>query len=259
MLFFLLLPFTLTASPFLVILTDAKGLDYTSCSTLLETMAKHPRDGGKNGDAGHAWIYLFTDDGEIEGGHSSELGSFYPPYFEGVLHLAALGDPNPARYLWRSRRDGYFEEGSGGHLPTYAALFPLTKEQADAILIWFACYDFTTYSLVKSQCTTFVKEAAALAGIALDPYHTIAIDRYCRIGRQIVPLRGDDKYGSITLATPDALEMALKEQVAAGMGKDVTLFWQKRERPSFFQRLFNDLQTVLLFPKRLYRLSLFNH
>src|SRR5262245_4920764 len=63
---------------FLVICVDACRLDYTSCKELVRTIAKHPANGSKNGDVGHAWIYLRGWlDGEwieIEGGHSGELG-----------------------------------------------------------------------------------------------------------------------------------------------------------------------------------------
>jgi hypothetical protein len=63
---------------FLVILVDAKYLDYSSPEALLSTIAKH-QDGTTERDIGHAWIVLNgIKEGKlgvvIEGGHSGELG-----------------------------------------------------------------------------------------------------------------------------------------------------------------------------------------
>ena len=47
---------------FVVFLVNARGLDYTDTLKFLKTVAKHPRDGSKNGDVGHAWVYLKGDE-----------------------------------------------------------------------------------------------------------------------------------------------------------------------------------------------------
>ena len=83
--------------------------------------SKHPSDGSKNGDVGHAWIYLQGNvNGEsivIEGGHSGELGICQPKYFDGIMNYVEYGyadsscgemcclrnEPNPVKYLWASQ------------------------------------------------------------------------------------------------------------------------------------------------------------
>src|SRR5262249_3565265 len=89
---------------FLVILVDARHLDYTQNRSLLKTLCKHPSDWSKNGDVGHAWIYLQgTFENRVvvlEGGHSGECGYIQAKYFEGVMDYAEAGDDNPVRYLW---------------------------------------------------------------------------------------------------------------------------------------------------------------
>ena len=40
---------------FLVILVDAKGIDYSTAQTFLQTMHKHPRGNKQDRSAGHAW------------------------------------------------------------------------------------------------------------------------------------------------------------------------------------------------------------
>ena len=83
------------ADNYLVLLVNARHLDYTNGASLIRTVAKHPSDGTKNGDVGHAWIMLHgIVDGRhvhIEGGHSGELGRCQPRYFEGVAKYAAEG------------------------------------------------------------------------------------------------------------------------------------------------------------------------
>src|ERR1700722_1522792 len=43
---------------FLVLLTDARHLDYSHCRFLLASIAKNPLNGSKEGSTGHAWVYL---------------------------------------------------------------------------------------------------------------------------------------------------------------------------------------------------------
>ncbi|MFQ5730011.1 MAG: hypothetical protein ACE5GN_06590, partial [Waddliaceae bacterium] len=43
---------------YLILAVDARHLDYSNGKELLRTMVKHPSDGSKNSDVGHAWILL---------------------------------------------------------------------------------------------------------------------------------------------------------------------------------------------------------
>src|SRR4051812_46329911 len=84
-----------TPSFYLVFLVSAHHLDYSCSYRFCRTLAKHPRDGSKNGDVGHAWIYLYGKRGGeeiiVEGGHSGELGLLQPRYLDGVMNYVDYG------------------------------------------------------------------------------------------------------------------------------------------------------------------------
>lgn len=151
---------------FLVVLAEARHLDYGDNACMLKTMAKHPSDGSKNGDVGHVWVYVEGwKDGErvyIEGGQSGDTGCQRPTYMWGIIEGALRGDPNPARYLWESFSDGFFQPGSGQHTPTYAAKIDLTQEQFDRIVAFICDYDYKEYSIRGKQCCSFAVQAASL-------------------------------------------------------------------------------------------------
>lgn len=219
---FLLLTATLVASkePYVVFLVNARKLDYSSFKSLLKTIAKHPSDWSKNGDVGHAWIYLEGDE-VIEGGHSGELGIDQPRYMDGVLDNIALGSKNPISYLWCSQCDGFFQKGNGGHRPTTAAKLILNPAQYEAIQRFIQNYPYQNYSLTSHQCCTFVQQIAALADIHLEDKVTV----------QIHPtLWEDPAYASLTFASPDRLEVSLRDQIKKGTMKDV-LRWYRRVKP----------------------------
>lgn len=62
----------------LILLVNARHLDYRTAASCLKTTAKHPSDGSKNGDVGHAWIVLKGPEGEIEGGQSGRQAAINP-------------------------------------------------------------------------------------------------------------------------------------------------------------------------------------
>lgn len=207
------------SEPSLTLFVTARHLDYSGFKELLQTMAKHPSDGSKNGDVGHAWIRL---EGEIEGrriclegGHSAETGRCQPKYLEGIAERIEKGEPNPIEYLWSAQKDGFFQRGSGGHTPTYAVRRRLTKEQFLSILSYIRPehYDYRNYSLVTSQCASFVANVAEIAGLDLDISVTISIPRYVRYAGKQVELWNDPVYASLTVASPDVLEKSLKRAV----------------------------------------------
>ena len=164
---------------------DAPHLDFTDCRSFIRTVAKHPQDGGKSGDVGHAWIYLrgIVNGQELvlEGGHSGETGRIQARYLDGIMNNIDFGfptppshtfharyEPNPVSYLWAVQNDGFFQSGSGGHQPTFALKVPLTPDQFWNILHFIEQYEFSNYSLQGRQCTSFVVEAAALASLQLE-------------------------------------------------------------------------------------------
>ncbi|HEY4832538.1 MAG TPA: hypothetical protein VIH61_08280, partial [Waddliaceae bacterium] len=236
---------SISPSPyFLIILVDARHLDYSDGCCLLRTLVKHPNGGSKNSDVGHAWIYLqgIIDGNSVvlEGGHSGELGIYQPRYFEGIMNYFEYGyanpislqrqcpgyEPDPVKYLWEVQKDGFFQKGSGGHCPTFAVKFHISESQFMNILRFIEAYDFSQFSLVGNQCCTFAAQIAELGGIALSHTITVPIQQKISMGRDCITLWNDSAYSAITLSSPDILEKSLIETVQAGNG-EYALEWYK--------------------------------
>lgn len=237
---------------FLVILVDAPHLDYSDCRRLLKSVVKHPRNGCKNGDVGHAWIYLHGEGLCLEGGHSGELGVVQPKYFDGVMDRIDRGDPNPAKYLWAIQRDGFFQHGTGGHRATYAVKVDITTEQCREILKFIESYPFPEYAIAGNQCSTFVAQVAALAGLELECEVTIPIDQQIRIGKCTYTLWTDPKYSSLTISSPDILEKSLQQAVEEGKVE----YFPVRYVPRPKKGLSNLCISIKRFPGRYRRLQL---
>lgn len=233
---------------FLIILVSARRLDYFNSQSFLLTMAKHPSDGSLNGDVGHAWVYLQGKGECLEGGHSGELGIREPKYFDGIMDLAESGDPNPIRYLGKTLTDGFFQQGSGGHLPTYAVKVDLTKERYEAVREFIENYDYRHYSLARRQCVSFAAEAASLAGLDLEGQVAMRIDQFIRVGKCRIRLWKDSQYSMLAFDSPDMLEKSLMRTVREGRA-EYALDWYLANSPCC--RKYEDWMPT---PKRVGRL-----
>lgn len=273
-------PFYLSAQEtdhFLVILVAARGLDYSNGHNLFRTMAKHPSDGSKNGDVGHAWIYLRGvlngDAIYVEGGHSGELGCLRPKYFEGIINLYEYGycnptkgqmqnpryEPNPIKYLWASPKDGFFQQGSGGHTPTYAIKVNISPEQFSGILRYIHPhnYDYTNYSITEKQCSSFATDVAAIAGLYLEDKITMKISPHITICGETIRLWTDPYYSSITFSSPDALENSMKLAVQEGRAQEATK-WYKENYPKSNREIMQEwYESFSKLPERWSRAFLF--
>lgn len=217
---------------FLVFLVDAKHLDYTSTKTVIKSLQQ-------NADFGHAWIYLRgAINGllvELEGGHSGELGRSNPKYFDGVMNYIEYGnpngksrnqpirkEPNPIKYLWTTLHDGFYQEGAGGHKPTFAAKVDITQEQFDKILTFISPfnYSYSDYALTWHQCTSFVTQIASLIGIILSAEISIPISQNLKFGCATYQLWVDPQYAELTLFSPDVLEKSLIDLVQQNKAQD---------------------------------------
>lgn len=235
---------------FIVFLVDARHLDYTECPSLLRTIVKHPSDGSKNGDVGHAWIYLQgIVDGQhvcIEGGHSGELGSVQAKYFDGIMNYIEFGyanptdeqkcspryEPNPIQYLWATQSDGFFQQGSGNHTPTCAVKIDLTEEQFQRILTFIHPdnYFYGDYTLTHNQCTTFLAKVAAVINFPIDYEVTVTIPSHLKVGGDRYTLWTDPKYGSFTFSSPDIAERSLIHALQSGKGEDALSWYKQKHR-----------------------------
>ncbi|WP_284452573.1 hypothetical protein [Parachlamydia acanthamoebae] len=246
---------------FLVILVNARHLDYTDNRSFLRTLAKHPSDGSKNSDVGHAWICLRgIIDGEyveIEGGHTGETGLTQARYFDGMMDLVEKGSPNPVRYLWEMQHDGFFQNGSGGHHPTFAAKIDLTEEQFHTILTFIETYPYQDYAITKNQCSSFVAQVAALADWEIPCEVTLSIDPHLQIGPDLIPLWTDPRYAYLTISSPDMVEKSLMKAVATKQAQDARK-WYLCTHPQSSQAYFSQLiESIQLAPQRVQRLLLF--
>lgn len=216
-----------TESPYyLVFLVEARHLDYTDPASFLRTLAKHPSDGSKNGDVGHAWIYLKGEE-VLEGGQSGETGWYQPRYWEGVLDNIALGSRNPASYLFCNQCDGFFQEGNGGHWPTFAAKVNISKDEYEQINAFIASYPFQEYSLTERQCGSFVREIAHLVQIELQDEVSLAIPSTIWIREERCTLWEDERYSGLKFSSPDRIEMSLMQLVREGKGEAALPWYQK--------------------------------
>lgn len=205
---------SIVEAPFYVLfLVNARHLDYGSLPSFMKTCAKHPSDGSKNGDVGHAWVYLKSPNEVIEGGQSGETGLYQPRYLEGVLENADLGADNPVCYLWEPQCDGFFQRGAGGHRPTFAAKIDLTEQQYHIAKDYITSYDFSDYRLSEHQCTTFVKGLAESLGIELDDQVILYFPQELKILGRTYCLWKDEKFHKLTCGSPDKLEESLVELV----------------------------------------------
>lgn len=234
---------------FIILAVDARHLDYTNAASFLRTVAKHPSDGSKNSDFGHAWIYLKKYDEVFEGGHSAERGFLQPRYIEGVCLLAEKGDPSPGRYLWAEQKDGFCELGSGGHRPTFAAKVDLTDEQYEKVVAYITTYPFNHYAITGHSCASFVADIALLIGLSLDYQETLTLPSTV-MGMQ---LWKDPRYSQITLASPDRLEKSLINLVRRGQAEPARQWLVRHTQEKFLPRCKRTLEDLRLLPWRTWR------
>lgn len=225
---------------FLVILVDACHLDYTNTYQFFQSVAIHPGNGSMRSDLGHAWIYLQgkCKNGRkfvLEGGHSGEREASPVGYFDGIMNYNEWGyanpteeqmhhprdEPNPVKYLWTVREDGFFQKGSGGHSPTFAAKIPLSSQQFKSILSFIRpCnYPYQCYGLMRNQCCTFVAQVAALAGLSLETQMTMPIASSLYYRKVRVRLWENPCYSILTFSTPDIVEKSLMQAVKNGQAE----------------------------------------
>lgn len=197
----------------LTIAVNARHLDYSHFKALCRSIKCHP-------NVGHAWIRLkgIRKGTEVilEGGHSGELGISAPRYLDGVMDRIDQGHRNPISYLWATLQDGFFQTGSGGHQPTYAAQFDLTQAQFEKIWHFVNTYPYSAYSLTGNQCASFVAQVARLAGCPLEHQTTVRIGPVLFFRARRMCLWKDRCYSQITLSTPDVVERSLMEAVNKG-------------------------------------------
>jgi hypothetical protein len=214
--------FTGTEEYFLVVLVDARHLDYTSPSNYFCSLSQGLfLDQDPN--TGHAWIVLIgKEDGHpwvFEGGHTGEFGLYAPRYFDEVVRLSwDEHHPNPAYYLFTTLPDGTIQYGSGGHTPTFAAAFPLTEVGYCRVrrLLAQDGYDFSQWGIRGPNCIRFVHSCLAAIGVEVDCQETFVMPPSFRYKGEEVTLWSDPVYSKFDIETPELLEKRLWELTEEG-------------------------------------------
>jgi len=235
-------PFT-ESNYYVVFLVAASHLNYNDNKELFESLARH-NNALKKGQVGHSWIYLKGQrNGKsviFHGGHSVRSEMARPWYFDGVIDYIECGflnptdhqkknpryEANPVKYLWAELKVGFFQKGSGGRTPTYAAKVDLSKEQFEEILAFTdpKVYPYKYFSLVNRQCSSFLSRIASMAGLPLEHRVTVKIDPVFQAGSREYRLWTDPRYSKLTFSSPDILERSLMNAVKEGKAQ-YALHW----------------------------------
>lgn len=241
---------------YMVVLVNARRLDYSDQGSLIKTINKHPVDASKRGDIGHAWFLLHGKGETIEAGHASKEED--PGYFEQFMESQNNGHPNPIHHFWADRFDGLYHTGARGHSPTLAALIPLTQQQWRNIRAFVDphIYDYRRYNIVEHQCTTLVTSAAKMAGVQLDAWVTVDIAPDIYILFKKLRMWKDPYYSKLRFANPDRLEAALYGAIKAGKATNVTDWYRKQE--SAWLDVERVIEATTLFPLRFSRFLILN-
>lgn len=233
---------------YIVFLVTARHLNYWDTKELAKSLIRFSN--GK-GDIGHSWFYLKgIKDGRtfiLEGGQSWRVGKTQPDFFKGVRNYIQYGyanptntekrnpryEPNPVKYLWGERKSGFFQTGSGGFRPTFAAKVDLTKEKFDKILDYIdrRKYPFERFSIVGNQCSSFVARVASIAGLHLKHQVIVRVEPQLRVGNQQYRLWTDPRYSKIDFSTPDMIERSLMEAVERGEAEYALGWYLNRKSP----------------------------
>jgi hypothetical protein len=224
---------------FLVVLVNARHLDYSSFENFIQTLRWGPVF-PREPIIGHAWVILGEKkEGKtlyFEAGHTGELGGHVPRYLDEVMRRACMtNDPNPAKYFFTVLPDGQLEVGSGGHVPTFAIALPLTKEQVARIHRLFEPdgYDFSQWGLQGPQCVRFVRSCLAAVGVNIVCSETLHLPQKVVFqGTQRV-LWTDPVYSTLVVETPDLLEKRMWELVCRGEALTATQWYQKHWKKEY--------------------------
>jgi len=233
---------------FLVLLVQATGLDYQNHASLLRSLHKSQQKGGF---IGHSWVLLSgIEDGRrrvVEAGLSPKDADSMQ-FLGAVLDLAEYGyanpteaqknnpryEPDPISFLWKDHGNGHLQLAIDSWVrPTSAIKVDLTADQYRRITARLdpKLPSHKRFQLTGQQCSSFLAEIAALAGVNLKHQVTIPIPKEAQFNGRRVRLWSDPRYSSLTLSSPDVIEADFKRLVASGVAVNA-LTWYFAGAPS---------------------------
>jgi len=199
---------------YLYVLNEAANWDYSDTKSLLLSIWRRPW--------AHSWVILESPQERLEFGHTGDFGQTTPRYHEGVLQGIKDGDPNPIAYLWQTMADGQFQIGKPNRPPTFVWRMPITRQRHQLINQYVTQQKYDQFGLRSNNCTDFVVEAAALAGINLAHRIRLTLPPETEVWGQVGRVWTDPQYRILEYSTPDVLEVDLRQLARLGIGNDVT-------------------------------------
>ena len=199
---------------YLYILNEHANWDYGTASSLVFTIWMRPW--------AHSWLILEKPGDRLEFGHTGDLGITTPRYHEGVFQGIREGVPNPIAYLWRTMEDGHFQTGKPNRPPTFVWRMPITRRRYQLIHEYVMQRKYDQFGLRSDNCTNFVAEAAALAGINLIHRIHLTLPPETKVWGRTLRVWTDPQYRILEYGTPEVLDADLRQLARLGIGSDVT-------------------------------------
>lgn len=210
------------AGYYLYILNEAANWDYSETKSLLLSIWRRPW--------AHSWLILESPRERLEFGHTGDFGETTPRYHDGVYLGIKAGDPNPIAYLWRTMADGQFQTGKPNRPPTFVWRMPITRQRHQMIHDYVMQRTYDQFGLRSKNCTDFVIEAAALAGINLAHRIRLTLPPETEVWGRVGRVWTDPQYRILEYSTPDVLEVDLRQLARLGIGSDVTEWYLELAR-----------------------------
>lgn len=214
----------------LCILNEAANWDYSEASSLLFSIWQRPW--------AHSWLLLESPRGAMEFGHTGDLGITQPRYHDGVFLKIRDGEPDPIAYLWQTRSDGQLQIGKPNRPPTFVWRMPITRERHHLIQEFVTVRSYDRFGVRSDNCTDFVAETAALAGIRLTHRIRLTLPPQAKVWGRLRRVWTDPRYRTLEYGTPDVLDVELRQLARLGIGSDATKWYlsgQPRSRPRLFR------------------------
>jgi hypothetical protein len=199
------------------ILTEPANWDFSDASSLLFSIWQRP--------SAHGWIILESPGNLLEFGHTGNFGRENPRYHEGVMQRVREGDPNPIAYLWQTMSDGHFQIGKPNRPPTFVWRMPITRRRHQMIDEYVKQRKYDLFGLRTNNCTDFVMETAALAGINLTHRIRLTLPPEAKFWGRTLRVWTDPQYRILEFGTPEVLEVDLRQLAQIGIGGDATAWY----------------------------------
>jgi len=199
---------------YLYILNEAADWDYSDTTSLLLSIWQRPW--------AHSWLILESPRDRLEFGHTGDFGQTVPRYHDGVLQGIKAGEPDPIAYLWQTMADGQFQTGKPNRPPSFVWRMPITRQRHQLIDAYVRQRKYDQFGLRNNNCTDFVVEAAALAGIHLAHRIRLTLPPETKVWGRMGRVWTDPRYRILEYSTPDVLEVDLRQLARLGIGSDVT-------------------------------------